>query len=59
MDFQFTCKEPDCGLTVTYKPQINFGLTTFLPAGLDEDDEPVYLECPRGHTHQYRIPKSY
>jgi hypothetical protein len=48
---QFDCAEPDCTEKVTYQRQELPGLAYDRPQG----PKTVYLECPIGHVHAYRL----
>jgi hypothetical protein len=47
---KFDCAEPDCPEQVTYERQELPGLAYEHPG-----PKTVYLECPRGHVHPYRL----
>lgn len=55
----YKCKEDNCNEVVDYKPKRVFGFTK--PHASDKEEEgqeiTVYLTCPKGHTHAYRITK--
>jgi hypothetical protein len=48
---EFPCAEPGCTEEVTYQRQELPGLAYDRPGGA----KTVYLECPHGHVHAYRL----
>lgn len=58
------CKEPECELEVQYLPEENVYVLTDLnkmeiPNKFKEVVVNIYLTCENGHTHPYKIQKSY
>jgi hypothetical protein len=48
------CSEPQCPEYVEYTPEKIPGLL-LITAGQDEEFDYVYLTCPEGHTHKYKV----
>ena len=51
------CAEPDCNEKVVYIPDPIPGNLRVMATKEMPGEDVVYLACPKGHMHAYKVPK--